>query len=373
MTVITEGKVNIDIPDGNVRKKDAVFYNPLMQLNRDMSILALKVFADMVKRDIVVGDALASSGIRSLRMAKECARIEKVYINDMNPTAIEISEKTAKDNDISNAEFSISDANVFLSMHKNKFDYVDIDPFGSPVYFLDSCARAASGKSLIGISATDTAPLCGTYPKTCIRRYGSKPLREDIKHEIGLRILIGNIVRAFSRHNKSFVPVISYSKIHYFRIMGLSTSSTRLSGKSADTVGWALYCKKCGNRKLVKEVELSTCEVCGDKFASAGPLWIGPINSHLYLEKMIKKNDMGDKALSSFIELLKNESRSPNLFYDIHNVCKKNYLNIPKNEVLFEMLKNEGFMIEKSHFEHTGFKSDISYKQLLKLLKSFKK
>ncbi|MBW6461943.1 MAG: tRNA (guanine(10)-N(2))-dimethyltransferase [DPANN group archaeon] len=369
METITEGKITIEIPKGNIRKKDPVFYNPEMKLNRDISILAVKIFKDMAKRKITVADALSSSGIRTLRIAKECANIEKVMINDMNPTAIALAKKTAKDNDINNAEFSIEDANVFLSKNKNHLDYIDIDPFGSPIYFLDSCARAASGKSLIGVTATDTAPLSGTYPKTCIRRYGAVPLREDIKHEIGLRILIASIVRAFSRHNKSFVPLITYSKIHYFRIMGISTSSTSLAGKSAETVGYAHYCKNCGNRMLSKDIEDKTCAICNKDLTIAGPLWTGPINSPLFINKMIKENDFDDKKLTEFLELLKKESHITQPFYDLHQICKKNHLEIPKREKLFEELKNQGYKAEKTHHEPTGFKSDVEYEKLLEIIK----
>ena len=369
METSTEGKITIKIPKGDIRKKDAVFYNPEMRLNRDISILAIKAFKDMAKRKITAADALSSSGIRTLRIAKECANIEKVMINDMNPTAIAIAEKTAKDNNIDNAEFSVEDANVFLSKNKNHLDYIDIDPFGSPIYFLDSCARAASGRSMIGITATDTAPLSGTYPKTCVRRYGSVPLREDIKHEIGLRILIAEIVRAFSRHNKSFVPVISYSKIHYFRIMGLSTSSTGRAGKSAETIGYAHYCKNCGNRILSKDKDTTTCAICKKDMATAGPLWTGPINSPLFINKMIDKNDFDDKKLSVFLETLEKESQITQPFYDLHQICKKNHLEIPRREKLFEELKRQGYKAEKTHHEPTGFKTDAEYKELLIIIK----
>ena len=369
MNKITEGKITIEIPKGDIRKKDTVFYNPKMQLNRDISILAIKVFEKMAKRKITAADALSSSGIRTLRIAKECDNIEKVLINDMNPSAIKTAEKTAKDNNIKNAEFSTEDANVFLSKNKCLFDYIDIDPFGSPIYYLDSCARAASGKSLIGITATDTAPLSGTYPKTCIRRYGSTPLREDIKHEIGLRILIASIVRAFSRHDKSFVPVISYSKIHYFRIMGISTSSTRLAGKSAETIGYAFYCKKCGNRRITDETEKEKCDICGTEFTTAGPLWTGPINSGIFLEKMIENNDLKNPELTSFLETLHKESAIQELFYDLHQICKKNHLEIPKRDELFKELKKRGYKAEKTHHELTGLRSNVNYEELLDIIK----
>ncbi|MEA3229542.1 MAG: tRNA (guanine(10)-N(2))-dimethyltransferase [archaeon] len=368
MDKIKEESIKTEIPEGKLKKNDRIFYNPKMKLNRDISALALNIFSKMAKRKITACDALSSSGIRALRIAKECRNIEKVIINDMNPTAVKTAETTAKNNNIKNAEFSTEDANIFLSKNKNRFDYIDIDPFGSPVYYLDSCARAASGKSLMGITATDTAPLSGTYPKTCIRRYGSVPLREDIKHEVAIRILIASIVRAFSRHDKSFVPIISYSKIHYLRVLGISTSNTGLAGKSAQAIGYVLYCKKCGNRRFSKKPENIRCDICSSEFSTAGPLWTGPINSTLFLEKMIRNNNIKSAELTSLLETLHDESRILNLFYDTHSVCKKNHLKIPKLADLFKTLKDKGCKAERTHFELTGFRTDADYKELLKII-----
>ena len=55
-------------------------------------------------------------------------------------------------------------------MSEEKFGFVDLDPFGTPAPFIDAAIRS-SGKYL-GVTATDTAPLCGAHLKAGIRRYG---------------------------------------------------------------------------------------------------------------------------------------------------------------------------------------------------------
>ena len=67
MKKIKEGSAEIFIPkEGKISKKLPVFYNPIMQLNRDITILLLEQFPPMN-----LCDPLAASGIRAIRFAKE--------------------------------------------------------------------------------------------------------------------------------------------------------------------------------------------------------------------------------------------------------------------------------------------------------------
>ncbi len=372
MPDISEGLIRMDIPEGDIKKKDKVFYNLRMKLNRDISIAAISTFSSLSRWPLKICDALSSSGIRGLRISKECKDIEYVKINDMNPDALDIAKDTARKNHIENAIFSQEDANVLLSENRCLLDYIDIDPFGSPAGFLDSCARAASGRSLVGITATDTAPLCGTYKDTCIRRYGSIPLREDIKHEVGLRILISKIAEAFNRHDKSFMPMISYSKIHYMRIMGISTSRTRLAtSESRKYKGYVSYCRLCGYRSLENDMCDETCPYCSSRLSHSGPLWTGPINSSLFIDKMLdninERDDMDEAHV--LLRTIYLESRIQDLFYDIHSVCKKNRLDIPKTAKLIEALKSKGFYAVRTHLSLTGIRTDSDYKTLISAIK----
>ena len=108
------------------------------------------------------------------------------------------------------------DLNSLLS--ESRFDYIDIDPFGSPIKFIDSAMRSISHNGLIACTATDTATLCGVYPKVCLRRYGAQPFHSNIMKEIGLRILLGVICREAGKYEKGIQPILSYTTDHYFRV-----------------------------------------------------------------------------------------------------------------------------------------------------------
>ena len=52
------------------------------------------------------------------------------------------------------------------------FQWIDLDPFGSPVSFLDSAVQSISRIGVLEVTATDTAALCGSAKTSAARRYG---------------------------------------------------------------------------------------------------------------------------------------------------------------------------------------------------------
>src|SRR3989304_5749289 len=75
---LTEGKVTILVPKLAAYVKDPsdyapskapVFYNPVMELNRDISVLALQAYERRANREISICEPLTSSGVRGVRLA----------------------------------------------------------------------------------------------------------------------------------------------------------------------------------------------------------------------------------------------------------------------------------------------------------------
>lgn len=139
---------------------------------------------------------MAGSGARGIRIAREAG--VQVVLNDLNPMACDLSRRNAEANGVS-CEVSNDDANHFLS--DKKFDFIDVDPFGPPVRYLDAAIKALSKKGFLGVAATDTSCLCGTYPRACKRKYDALSLRTDYYDELGLRILLGFIARNAVRYD----------------------------------------------------------------------------------------------------------------------------------------------------------------------------
>ena len=74
--IIKEGKVKAKVSIGKISKKLDVFYNPIMEYNRTISVNLLQV----LNRKMEIGLPLAGSGIRGLRFFKEL-KCNKVYFN----------------------------------------------------------------------------------------------------------------------------------------------------------------------------------------------------------------------------------------------------------------------------------------------------
>ena len=87
---IEEGLTKIEFPEFDKVSSDApVFYNPHMELNRDLSILAIQVFQKQENRNIDICDLFGGSGIRGIRYKNEIDGVENVAINDISELANE--------------------------------------------------------------------------------------------------------------------------------------------------------------------------------------------------------------------------------------------------------------------------------------------
>ena len=182
--------------------------------------------------------------------------------------------------------------------------------------------------SILATTYTDTAPLCGTYPKTCIIRYFAKPARIDNMHEIGLRILIAKINIIAAMYEKIYLPLISFSKRHYFRLFGkVKKASKENIKKHLENMGCILYCKKCMERKFscfnLKKTQKCSC---GEIYEFSGPLWTGNINDADFCSKIIPYAK--EEKIKKFIEILKEESMAKGICYSIHELAKKTKKNV---------------------------------------------
>jgi len=236
-----EGLVQFKTPKNYLSKKH--FFNPKVELSRDLTVLVLNT---LNSKDWILCDALASIGVRGIRIAKECP-VKRVWVNDISEDNIPFMKENAKLNSVvRKVKITNKDANELLSENIRTFDYIDIDPYGSPTYYFDSAARAVKRKAFLGFSATDTAALCGTSPVTCLRRYGIESYKTDFFKELGIRILITSAALSFSKWSFSVEPLLSYASEHYFRVFVRVKKGKSIANKTIkDNLGYVSYCPKC--------------------------------------------------------------------------------------------------------------------------------
>lgn len=334
-----EGKAKIITHEGIISKKLPVFYNPIMKLNRDVSLALL---SSIDKQELTIGDPLAGSGIRAIRFLLELPskKIKEISVNDLNNQATKEIEENLNNN-CSKAKqkkviISNEDANLFLL--KNKFDYVDIDPFGPPTPFLENAVRATKRKGILAVTATDTGALSGTFINACKRKYWATPKKTSLMHETGLRILIRRVQLAGMTFDKALIPILSYSKDHYMRVFFLVEI-----GK-----------QKCD--ALLKQHQL---------FNEMGPLWVGK----LWDTKVLKKAKEAGFA-DEFLEELYEESKIDSIgFFEMHQISRELKISPPKFDDVIKKIESAGFSVARTHFSPIGLKSDIPKEKLAELLK----
>ena len=388
--VIKEGLVEIHVPKfEKVSSNAPVFYNSRMELNRDISILAISTFQEELGKEINIGDVFGGSGIRAIRYKKEIVGVGEVFANDISSLSVEQSKNNAILNNV-DIEIHQKEANIFLRENRGIFDVIDIDPFGTPSYFLDSAAYSLKKDSLLCVTATDTSALCGTYKEPCIRKYNAKPYKSEYYHENGIRILAGFVGLTLAKYKKYIEDIkLSHSSEHYMRLyIKVNKGSASTDDSLAKNIGHIVHCKKCLFREAITGLATSipeTCPVCKEKMVVAGPLWIGKIQNRDFIANMLSKlwedlelaNDGEDKirintekkALKLLDACLK-EADAPITFYDIHVICRNLKISAPKIADIMDKMEEEGFLAFKTHFSPIGIKSDIGIERLKEIITS---
>jgi len=378
--VVKEGRVSVVVPrlEAFAREtweyapsKAPVFYNPTMELNRDMAVLALQAYQRRIGKDISICEPLTGCGIRGVRFATEVQGVRKVIVNDINLEAARLAEFNVKRNKLSKRVLVMNeDANFLLSRYaapRKRFSYIDIDPFGSPVPYLDAALRALRNGGLLALTATDMAPLCGVHPRACVRKYGGKPLRTEYCHELAIRLLIGCLTMMAAKHDIGVDVVFSHSTDHYIRVYAV----TRYGAKQADNrtrmMGYILHCFACFHREpskgLVPLLERE-CAECGSTLSVAGPLWLGKMLDETFcglMEKEIEGRGLNqEKRILKLISVARNEAEAPLTYYVIDKICDKLNLPIPPLIKIIDELKRAGFQASPTHFNSRGVRTDAS-------------
>jgi tRNA (guanine26-N2/guanine27-N2)-dimethyltransferase len=367
---VKEGKAKVAVPklelslaesSEHVPSKAPVFYNPRMELNRDLAVLVLQTYQKTVNRKVAVCEPLTGCGVRGIRFAKEVEGLEKVVINDISPEAAQLAQYNVQKNRASSkVKVFNQDANFFLSQFaapRKRFDYIDIDPFGSPVAYLDSAVRSLRNGGLLALTATDMAPLCGVHPNACLRKYGGKPLRTEYCHELALRLLIGCTVMTAAKHDVGLEAVFSYSAHNYVRTYVLLTYGAKEADKSIGEMGFVQHCFACFHRHVTYGISPyleKVCPECSSKLNLAGPLWLGQLWNKQFLGKLRKEAETRNLRLKQqilrLLFLASGESEAPMTYFVVDKLCDKWSLTIPSFNRVIEELQKKGYEAVPTHF-----------------------
>jgi tRNA (guanine26-N2/guanine27-N2)-dimethyltransferase len=218
---------------------------------------------------LTILEALAASGLRSLRYWTEVPGIRSIVINDLDPVAIDMARTNVirnnllhdlvkdEDGDEQNEKMGkeetgglrrrrrrprgihlqVGDATHEMYMsrlspqlridqfnstqqyQKPQYDVIDLDPYGSAAPYMDGAIQAVVHGGLLAITCTDMAALGGSHPETCYGRYGAFPIqRVGYLQELALRLLLYHVSIVAARYGRTIKPILSVGMAFYCRI-----------------------------------------------------------------------------------------------------------------------------------------------------------
>jgi len=380
--LIDEGKASLYTPrrisassTAPLSTRTSVFYNPAMIFNRDVSVLVLETLLFEGTRLL---DGLSATGVRGIRYAKEIGTDLNICFNDRSPKAVELIRKNIELNfpgtGHQGRDFNITNQDLNILLHSEKFDCIDIDPFGSPVGFLDSAMRGLKSKGILAITATDTSTLCGTYPRTSLRRYGSWVPRNPFTHEVGIRNLIAAVLKVGARYNKALTPLLAHATHYYYRVYFRARNSRESANALLSRLGYLLFDPGSPEFWTLAFSQMFGTEGLAsfhpEQTKVAGPLWLGSLFDKDLLDSLVENLDDHSylqtyPMIQKHLELWRGEAGFGPFFYGSDRMSSQLKRPQPKMEHIFAYLKNKGYRVSRTHFDPYGIKTDASCTELL--------
>jgi tRNA (guanine26-N2/guanine27-N2)-dimethyltransferase len=340
--------------------KSGVFFNPVMEFSRDVSVLFMRVFLRKNKAKLL--DGLAGTGARGIRIANEIPGELEMVLNDHNPEAFKVMKRNMKFNGLDEHRVENSNLNTLLSLEG--FDYVDIDPYGSPVRFLDPAIQSLSRRGMLAITATDTAPLCGRFISTCERRYDARSIKTQYSKEVGVRILAGHCVRIAAKFDIGLTPILSFFSDHYIRIHLKVEKGAKKADIARENLGYILHNGMSGDRRITSDISEQDS---GEEYA--GPLWLGDLHDIRFLKKMEEDSNLGSsKKIEKYLPLWKEEAQLPPYFYETNEIASLTKTHPRPLLDIIEGLEDMGYSASRTHFSPSGFKTDCEISKIKKMV-----
>jgi tRNA (guanine26-N2/guanine27-N2)-dimethyltransferase len=367
-----EGGTRLLVPAGSLDNPAPptfpVFFNPAARLNRDFSVAMARA-----TRPSTFCDSMAGVGSRGLRVAVEGGGRARVTMVDFNRRALGAARRAAALNRVKGrCEFAAAETSSYLHSRfgkGEKFDAVDVDPFGTPVRQVPAALGATSNGGVLSVTATDTAVLCGVYPEVCLRRYGAEPLNNHFHHETAARILIGYIARVAASLDTGVRAVAAHANRHYVRVYVRVAVGARKADSSLRNLGYVSWCPGCGHASAAREKERA-CLRCGKRPRVAGPLWLGGVAEGPTVAKASKAAaEMGLAEAAGVLDPLSEVDAFPPWSFSLEQITSSlGVASVPESGVRGR-LEAAGHRTMRQPFEVSGLKTGATYDEVVEAVR----
>jgi len=279
-----------------------VFHNSVMAGSRTRSVLLLHHILSnsyFPEGSIRILDGLGASGIRARRwlteLPKEQSQRLDVHVCDMLPESLEWVNKNTERFNL-DSQIKLIQGDLRSRVLEGGWHWIDVDPYGSPIQFLDPVIQALSRDAILEVTATDTAALTGSSKGPTMRRYGAFVRTDKWAHDSGLRVLMANIARIAARHDRSVEPLLSVWESHHLRVSVAVTKSKQGASSVEKNIGWRIINPTSEELQSSIDAGLHShgCPESSQPFCFlpfrhpinhkdrrvSGPLWTGPLASN---------------------------------------------------------------------------------------------
>jgi tRNA (guanine26-N2/guanine27-N2)-dimethyltransferase len=310
-----------------------------MAADRDLAVAFARAWVPAADRSRDGWEVLAATGVRGLRLLHESAAFRSMLLTEGNPGAAELLARNSER--FEGARVEQRDAR---SEGRASYDYVDLDPYGSPAPFLDTVVPAVRSGGVLAVTATDMMVLAGVQPGAAERRYGAHPVRGRLGPEGGLRILLAYIAATAARHGRRARPLLAYCRDHYVRSYLEITDAT--AGSAPEPVG-----------------EISSSSWTGPELEGRGPfgpMWLGALFDAELVGRLAVPPTAAEPVLvARFVERVQVEVAADVPFYYESNTLSEliGLSSPPALAALVDALHAAGFRAARTHARPEGFRT----------------
>ncbi len=388
LAVVDEGRVLAYIPDPSEARAPhglepawlPVFYNPRMEFNRDLAVLALQVYIDKLSphKLVFVVEPLAATGIRALRYAIEVEGVVRVYASDISREAYKLLElNVALNNSWDRVSIFHTDANALMYNLKVlgvPVLVVDLDPYGSPAPFMDAALSIIGDGGLLMVTATDTAVLEGSKRSKALRRYGVHLSKTPCSREIAVRTLLSYVARVAAAHDRWIKPLLSIYIDYYVRLVVQVRRGARGAERMLDEkLGYASYYPKLGYVTIRTD---TTEDLMGDaEVIRVGPLWVGETLDREFINWCIEELEGRFRylrtrmRLGKLLETLREEALvQEELCQRLDSIASAFRKQTPPKHRVVEELRARGFKAATTHYHPVAIRTNASIRDIIELL-----
>lgn len=406
---VKEGKATVLFPGGN-----KIFYNPVQQYNRDVSILGIRAWSKIFQEDngtpttnegktvdpfIDIIEAFSATGLRAIRYGLEIPNVRSVIANDFSQAAVESIERNAKHSGAhATVRANQDDASMLMYAYKTKnVHVVDLDPYGSATPFMDAAVQAVRDDGLLLVTCTDLSVLAGNrYPEKCFSHYGGTTLHSEACHESAIRLVLNMIASTAARYGRSIEPMLSLSIDFYVRIfVRVNNSPIKVKQNAANTM-IVYHCTGCGssvNQPLGKAVETNNkykfgyargptapdkCSHCGSHHHIAGPMWGGPIHNDKFIDTMLDINQTLDpqiygtkERVRGMLTVARDELKDAPFYFSAQILASVLRSTPPPHSKIISAICNAGYQASATHAHPSGIKTNAPYDVLWDILRQW--